>query len=265
MDITPKLKRFLQLSISQQTRRHLPLMSEFKEFVHLDKPTDAPYLKLLVTPPTQGSETESPKRIRTTYKYGVWRTPSEFLEEAIATQHPVDSISVSSVTKSSIDFVVQNEPVDVAKYRLRTIIDRKRLQRDLADEDASIKKGTDIKLKQRLQKENLALLRHLMKTTEYPDLEGVMSLLTEGVPLVGCDEPPKGFERQIVPATLTPEELLKSSLWRRKAIMGSSKSIDEKDINSRLETSNDEVTRGFLEGLLQKARCQITLDSRSDY
>lgn len=246
MDITPKLKRFLQLSISQQTRRHLPLMSEFKEFVHLDKPTDAPYLKLLVTPPTQGSETESPKRIRTTYKYGVWRTPSECLEEAMGTSHPVDSISVSPVTKSAIDFVVKNEPVDVAKYRLRTIIDIKRLQKDLADEDSSIKRSMDIKLRKRLQNK-------------------VMNLLTEGVPLVGCDDSSRGFDRHMVPATLTPEELLKSSLWRRKAIMGSHKSIDEKDINSRLETSNDEVTRGFLEGLFQKARCQITLDSRSDY
>ncbi len=147
----------------------------------------------------------------------------------MGTSHPVDSISVSPVTKSAIDFVVKNEPVDVAKYRLRTIIDIKRLQKDLADEDSSIKRSMDIKLRKRLQNK-------------------VMNLLTEGVPLVGCDDSSRGFDRHMVPATLTPEELLKSSLWRRKAIMGSHKSIDEKDINSMIETSNDEVARGFLEG-----------------
>ena len=237
LEVTPKLKRFLQLSINQQTRHHAPLMPEFKQFVHLDQPSNEPYLKLLVTPPTQGPNTESPKRSRTTYKYGVWRNPSEFLEEAMTTSHPVDSITVAPITQDAIDFVVKKEPVDVAKYRLRTIID-----------DVAIKDKMENKLKERLCKKNLALFQHLMKVTDYPDREGVMDLLTNGVPLVGCDESPTGFDRLVCPATLTPEELLKSSPWRRKAIMGASKAVNATDISNLVDTSQDEVDRGFLEG-----------------
>ena len=241
----------------------LPLISEFKEFVHLDKPSDTPYLKLLVTPPTQGSETESLKRIRKTYKYGLWRTPSEFLEEAMGTQHPVDSISVSSVTNSSIDFVVQNEPVDVAKYRLRTIIEIKRLQGDLADEDASIKKGMDIKLKERLQNKNIVLFRHLLKTTEYPDWEGVMNLLTEGVPPVGCDESPKGFDRQIVPATLTPEDLLKHHCGEGGLSWGLTRQLRRRTSIACSMYRTTKLRGAFWKGRFQKVECQLTLVSMS--
>ena len=75
--------------------------------------------------------------------------------------------------------------------------------------------------------------------------------------MVGCDDSPKGFERRVVPATLTPEELLKSSVWRRKAIMGSQKVLDDKDINSMIETSNDEVARGFLEGPFSEQKAAL--------
>ena len=83
--------------------------------------------------------------------------------------------------------------------------------------------------------------------TSFDDM-GVVDLLIHGVPLVGCHEPPEGFKRQTVPATMTTSELEKSAIWRRKAIMASAKPMPVEDQEELAKSAAEEVSAGFLVG-----------------
>lgn len=117
--IPPRLKDLLKLNMGQQTVRHLPLIPEYKTFVHSESPLSDSAYKLLAAPLQQGAEStkqhenqETPcKRSRKTFKYNVWHGPEEFLQKATGVRHPMDHDSVlHSITTEAIDKVVNTYP-----------------------------------------------------------------------------------------------------------------------------------------------------------
>ena len=135
MNITPKvsarLKDLLKLNMGQQTVSHPPLVPEYKSYVYSDVPESNEAYKLLAAPPFQGAESteqqpnseEAPrKRSRTTFKYGVWHTPEEFLQKAAEVRHPMDQdLALHQLTKEAIQKVVHTCPTKLAKERLAAV------------------------------------------------------------------------------------------------------------------------------------------------
>jgi len=60
---------------------------------------------------------------------------------------------------------------------------------------------------------NILFFEQLLKHFEFWDME-VVNLLQHGVPLVGLQPPPEGYQKLLVPASMTEDELLQSAMWR---------------------------------------------------
>ena len=65
----------------------------------------------------------------------------------------------------------------------------------------------------------VALFSKILSQLDHWDM-GVVDLLRDGVPLVGLQEAPIGYKKNLIPATMTEEELSSSALYRRKLLMG---------------------------------------------
>ena len=170
------------------------------------------------------------------------------MKEALALGHPIDGASVlHDNTKAAISFVVENDPVQVAKQRMDFIISVKQWQKDLIGEERKLKASLSTSVASRHQSKNILLFKKLLEVTHFDDMS-VVDLLLHGVPLVGCHEPPKGFKHQVVPATMTTRELEMSAVWRRKAIMSASKPMPAEDQEELMKAASEEVSAGFLVG-----------------
>ena len=91
--VPQRMKDLLRMGIGHQSVKHHPLIPEYKAYVHAEQPVSNPSHKLLAAPPQTGAEgqnklsSQSQKRgiqasYRTTFKYGVWHNPEEFLQRA---------------------------------------------------------------------------------------------------------------------------------------------------------------------------------------
>ena len=70
-----------------------------------------------------------------------------------------------------------------------------------------------------LKTKRICLRKYLLETTSFPDM-GVVDLVKDGIPLYGVHSKPPNFVVDWRPAALSVTELLDSSIWRRKILMG---------------------------------------------
>ena len=252
--VQQRLKDLLKLNLGQQTVRHPPLIPEYKTFVYLDTPSSDEAYKLLAAPITHGADnTEQPeehttKRPRTTFKYGVWHTPEEFLQKASEVKHPMDHDSVlHPITVDAIHKVVGSCPTKLAKERLAAVFKTRKMADELRTEEGELKASMHPDVRKCVQTKNIMLFERLLSSLEYWDLD-VVNLLKYGVPLVGLQDAPNGYLKQLVPASMTEGELRESAKWRRRAIMMSARSLGVPEEEALVEATASEVSRGFLQG-----------------
>ena len=72
--------------------------------------------------------------------------------------------------------------------------------------------------------------------------------MMEGCPLVGTSDLPKPFDAQIVPATLTEQELRATAKARRQTLVQTGRPGDAEHVEHLVRSTLDEVDRGFLDG-----------------
>ena len=77
---------------------------------------------------------------------------------------------------------------------------------------------------------------------------GVVNFMTKGVPLVGMHDTPQCYPELLRPATMTEEDLRRSAIWRRKAMLARVHTCDPAHVKHLLETIEEELSLGFLEG-----------------
>lgn len=254
--LQPRLKELLQLGLGTQTVRHQPLVAEYLEVQQLDSPCDLEAYKLLSAPSNQGHQTpeqpaESPQKrpkTLTTYKYGVWHTPEQFLEKAQKVTHPMDDESyLHPATKEAIRKVVSTEPLKLARERLVTVFNLRKLADELKAPEATLKESLHPDVRRCVHTKNILLFERTLEQLGFWDM-GVVDLLKFGIPLVGLQPTPKGYRQQLVPATISEDELLQSATWRRQLLMYQTKSFSLEEERELLTATGDEVKRGFLQG-----------------
>ena len=265
--ISPRLKDLLKMTMGHQNVRHPPLIPEYKMYVHTESEETNPAYKLLAAPfPTGADDTEQheihekpTKRSRTTYKYGVWHSPEEFLQRSSTVYHPVDhESSLHQITKDTIISVVQSCPIQLAKERLAAVFRVRKLSQELQKQDAELKATMHPDVARCVASKNILLFEHLLKQLDYWDMD-VVNLLKYGVPLVGLQEPPNGYQKLLVPATMTVEELQQSSRWRRLCLMNSSRGLSSEEEQALLEATTAEIERGFLQGPYTQQELDVLL------
>ena len=271
MGITPqvpaRLKDLLKLHMGNQTVRHPPLIPEYKTYVHSDTPVSDEAYKLLAAPSSHGAKaTEQPndmgascKRPRTTFKYGVWHSPEEFLTKAMEVCHPVDNESVlHPVTKQAIQKVVHTCPTKLAKERLATVFKMRKMSTELSTAENDLKASMHPDVRRCVQTKNILLFERLLLQFEFWDMD-VVNLLKHGVPLVGLQPAPNGYQKQLVPACMTEDELFQTAKWRRQSIMSGSRCLTLMEETALIDATAVEVEKGFLQGPYTEAEMSVLL------
>ena len=71
----------------------------------------------------------------------------------------------------------------------------------------------------------------------------------EGVKLVGKHDSPACYPLLLKPATLVADDVCKSAVWRRRALVGRCTSADPAHIEHLETTAMEKLKLGFVEGL----------------
>eukprot|EP00435_Cladocopium_sp_Y103_P064485 s1024_g26.t1 len=154
---------------------------------------------------------------------------------------------LESATNFALDFNFRY-PADVVRLeRRKNLLQAKLLVAKLAEEEKALHAGMEPSLQKVLKGKNLLVWKALLEKFEYDDM-GVVPFMTEGVKLVGMPDTPPCYPAMLKPATLCLEDLQKSAVWRRKAILGKVPKTDLSHIQHLEETALEELSLGFVEG-----------------
>ena len=246
-----------------QVAESKPLIPEFKDFYYSDSQFSQAGYKLLATPHPGANQTELPttselapaeqseqtKRPRRTFKYGVQWKPEEFFAEAKSVLHPKDpQKALPLVLKEALIHVMSASPVEVAKHRLSVVLAIRNKAKELEDEERKLKGLMDPTTAHVLKDKRLCLWKYLLETTGFSDLQ-VFDLVSKGIPLYGSHTKPPNFPDDWKPSVISVDELLHSSVWRRKALMSSRNSQLDESVQADLyEATMKEVELGHLHG-----------------
>eukprot|EP00435_Cladocopium_sp_Y103_P057714 s379_g20.t1 len=185
----------------------------------------------------------------------------EFLQKAEKVMHPMDQESfLHEATKTAIRKVVHTDPVALAKERLATVYRLRKLTDELRESEQNLKKSLHPDVRQCVNSKNISLFKYLLETLDFWDM-GVIGLLCEGVPLVGLQDQPNGYQGMLVPASITEDELATTAPWRRRSLMESRKSASPEEENALLDATAEEVSRGFLGGPYSESEISVLLET----
>lgn len=168
---------------------------------------------------------------------------------ALLAKHPMDTVEhLETVTQQVLDFVLKYPKHVVEVERKKNFLRAKLFAAKLGVEEERIHANMPPSLRKVLKSKRLLVWKQLLEHYGYDDM-GVISLMCDGVPLVGKHDDPPCYPPLLKPATLTEADLRLSSVWRRKAILGRKRLGDDPEHAAHLEeTALEELELGFLEG-----------------
>ena len=151
------------------------------------------------------------------------------------------------ITTDAIHKVVHTCPTKLAKERLASVFKVRKLSEELTQAKCELKDTMHPDVRKCVKPKRIALFECLLAQLDYWDMD-VVNLLKHGVPLIGLQPAPKGYQKHLVPASMTEDELVQSAKWRRKAIVAGARRMTRDEQSSLQETTAAEVERGFLQG-----------------
>eukprot|EP00435_Cladocopium_sp_Y103_P001953 s3084_g1.t1 len=159
--------------------------------------------------------------------YGVFRTPEEFLEEALKLRHPFNiPVSNDLDNLESIAKVLQLGKLGVMKFRLQQLQKYRELADTFEEEENELRTGMHPDLRAIMSTKRLLLFRRMMEDAGIVD-ERLFEELKNGFRLTGQLEASGQFKPRFKPAELSVEELRKTSKWAKAAVVGSCKRVAE--------------------------------------
>ena len=180
-------------------------------------------------------------------KVGYFHTPKQFVSMSMNVKHPMDSVEHLEATVEALHFNL-HYPLELVKIeRKKNLLHARILAKKLATEEAELHSGLPPCLQKVLEGKNLLLWRDLLSKYNYDD-PGVVDFMMKGVPLVGAHDTPPCYPELLRPATMTEDDLRRSAVWRRKAMLARIHASDPSHVEHLLETTEEELSLGFLEG-----------------
>ena len=150
---------------------------------------------------------------------GKWRTPEQFVKEACSVKHPYDSnLLVPDELKKALFNVLSLGPVGITKLRTQAVGQLAVLVKQLKDEDASYLQSMDPHNKNIMKNKRWALFERLLFETGFSDTHLVRDA-TAGFDVVGTAKKSGVLSPQMIPATMTPEELMTRSKWSAQSTL----------------------------------------------
>ena len=214
------------------TRKLLP---EFLEF-SATPPLDRPFKEF--TSDLEGSSG----------RFGVYRTPQEFVQCALELDHPFDvQHCVPDAVKRNIFRRLTEGPTAFASERVQMFQKLNQLEKELRYEEARLHSVLPEHVREVVKDKNLLLWAHLLEETLFAD-KGVFELM-KGVDLVGKPDKSPLFDVKEVPATSDGNLLLESASWRRERLKGRDPHKDDAAARQKLwDCTIKDRDNGFLKG-----------------
>lgn len=255
-DPNNSLKAKIQAFASRQHKSTPQLIPEFlKVFEWQPGNRELPELCKDLGPSSKGGEQ---KGIR---KMGQFHSPKQFIDKAIALDHPMDTLCpVADVTKRAIFTILTMGGQNIEIFRLNALKHARRLCDELHDKEVELHNAMPEHVRTVVNSKRLLLFQRLLKDTGYDDLQ-VVEFMQYGVELHGCHDLPPYANSRVVPAVSTVEQLQKEAVWRRKAMQATRDSGDNFDILEK--QSLEEASRGYLKGPYDSEE-QVSAELRRD-
>jgi hypothetical protein len=222
-----------------------PLLSEFKETFESKIELDDKSLKLL----RQGARRGEDGSQHNYFIYGRFRTPGEYIAEAVTVKHPFDTITgLSDITKTALYNVLSLGPVGISKKRLLTLQKIRNWKNELESDEKSLHDSMPFHLKRVLEGKNLLLLKKLISISGFPDTS-LADDIAAGFDMIGDGRISNALNRKIVPATVTEQELKTRSETARKLVAETCVSSGDCEIDEELyRITIEERDAGWLSG-----------------
>lgn len=184
-------------------------------------------------------------------KIGVYRSCDKFTSEALKLVHPFDDDStLDDAIKSNIYQLLTKGCEWMASYRQKQMAYYEARACELAAREQALHDGMPPS-RAVLVKDKRFLLFQEMCVDAGVDDEGILDLQVLGTPLVGRSGTSSLFETEENSPAMTPEQLMKSSRWSRKMLLGRSMagSGDIAEVASDIwNGALEEVEKGWLQG-----------------
>ena len=159
--------------------------------------------------------------------YGVFRTPTEFLQEAMGLRHPFNlPVSGDVDNIEAMAKVLQLGKLGTMKFRLQQVKKYRDLAAVLEVDEKKLHNEMHPDLQVVMSSKRLLLFKQMMADAAIVD-EKLFDELRQGFRLTGQLEPSGLFKPKFRPAELTVEELRRTSKWARHAVSGSCKRVGE--------------------------------------
>ena len=193
-------------------------------------------------------------------RVGVYRSPGEFEQEACNLTHPFDgSSAVSDNAKRAIFFLLTEGRDKLREARESVFAHYERLADALADDEAAIHASMDPFRERLVRDKKLLLFKHMCKDAGIED-DFLVDLLVNGVKLTGVGALTSQFELDRKEPAMTEEQLMKSTRWTRRKVLGSNSSTPDAAVAKEVwEGTCDEVSRGWLSGPFSPSEVQKQL------
>ena len=163
-------------------------------------------------------KTDSLSQAPTAVTFGIYRTESEFVAQALHLEHPFDlCVAVPDFMLRALAFNLKEGPVGVMKHRIALLQKWSSWKRDLLDEENRLHASMEPGVAAVMRGKHILLLEKIAASFGWPDMD-VFKCLKNGFPLVGESQPSGIFDVDRKPASLTREELLQHSKFLRPAL-----------------------------------------------
>jgi len=254
--IQAKTSRTSRRILGHHVKQAPPLVPEFSSFLEMTEPPTQPNHRCL-TSHIQGENTESreqdleqpEKKAKKAYRVGVQQEPEQFLRAATRIDHPMSPQNVlPEPLKAAIFDNLTMDPVNLAKSRMRAVVTINEMAKDLEKEENEVKEGCPSAVRKVLSTKKIALWEALLKASKFPDME-IVQVVKRGAELTGEPDSSPLFPYDWKPATTSSDDLLASSVWRRKALqVKHSEDGHAIDTQALHAATMEEVSLGHLEG-----------------
>ena len=248
----PRLHDLATASLGKQSKKHKPIVPEYHRVSFQSKDSPICDGAKIIAPHRGGIDREEKEEamdnLADKVKIGYLHTPQQFVSMAMNSRHPMDSVEhLEEVTVAALHFNL-HYPMELVKVeRKKNLLYAKMWAKKQAMAEVELHSKLPPSLQKVLEGKSLLLWRDLLTKFNYDDM-GVVDFMMKGVPLVGSHDTPQCYPELLRPATMTEEDLQKSAIWRRKAMLSRVHAVDPSHVEHLLETTQEELSLGFLEG-----------------
>lgn len=195
-----------------------------------------------------------------TAEIGVWRTPDEFVEQAMLVQHPFDDSSSMDDTNKMNIFLLLTEGPEARATKCKISLEYyKQRAAALQEEEDFIHRQLD-EDRQRIVKGKRSLLFEEMCRDAGIHGEDLHHLQLAGVNLTGEDGDTRLFTKQAQKPAMSVVQLMKSSKWSRNMILRRKKEQTTDEVRQAVwDTTLGEVERGWLQGPFTEQQVRLRL------